>query len=332
MTTNELITRGVSVFELPEYINDAFDLHSFLGGQREFVVSNENTSFVMGAFGALANPSSQHHPEVRELRTAVYKHMTSLFSDEPAFAGKCVELLPDRFSIRHQNQPVTAESWHRDVSAIIGAGDIIYGGYVNMDERQTQYFSCIPGTHLDADANDAGFAKLDKADTAAYNTRREIIAVPPRHAILFNERTIHEIAKRKIKEPTSYRQYFKWRISSLKPDGGLPEPTLGHSAIMRAVVEQGAFPLHAIGETPLPPMYGKSHVIFWGDRLETFAQNVRPEFHAPPNSKGQIFAQRFMPSLHQAGIPLFPPYTEDEVAMLFPRNLLNLSTFNKSTK
>ena len=111
-TMSELLSRGVVVIPLPLTIFENFNLDEFLNGQHEFKVSNTSSLFVLGNFGALANPSSQHHPEIRQLRSSVYTYMRSLF--ETAFEGKYIELIPDRFSIRHQSNPVTAESWHRD--------------------------------------------------------------------------------------------------------------------------------------------------------------------------------------------------------------------------
>ena len=304
----ELQLRGVMVIELPPNIFENFNMEEFLNEQREFKVSNPSIKFVLGSFGALANPCSQHHPTIRKLRKSVYSFMKPLFAS--TFEGKYLELIPDRFSIRNQDQPINPESWHRDVSAQIGPNDCIFGGYVNMDERQTQYFSCIPGSHNE-DNTGEGFYKLSKENTPDYNARREIISVPPRCAIIFNENIIHEIARRKIKESKSYRQYFKWRISEN------PVSTLGHQAIMNAVVNQGVFPLHAIGKKPNPPMYYQMHIIHWGDKIEEFSQNVRPEFLSTPNKKGQIFVKQYMPSLIEAGIETFPEYTDDEISILF---------------
>jgi hypothetical protein len=309
----ELVRRGVVVIQLDRGIVGGFDRIKFLHEQREFKVSDPSTNFVLGAFGALANASSQHHPEVRKLRQAVYGYMCPLFAE--AFAGMYIEAIPDRFSIRNQDQPVSAESWHQDSSAEIGPNDAIYGGYLNLDERQTQYFSCIPGSHTEA-TDGEGFAKMSKEKTKALNERREIIPVPPGCIILFNEKTVHEIARRKIKEAKSYRQYFKWRISEF------PVSTLGQDAIMHAVTNQAPFPLHAIGATPNPPMYGKMHVIHWGDRIEELSKNVHDGFLSKPNKKGQVFVQRFMKSLRESGCEMFPDYTEDEIGMLFPRLLV----------
>ena len=310
----ELLVKGVAVIPLPEDVIK-FDLNAYLCDQREFVVSNPDTLFVMGAFGALAHASSYHHPEARRLRAAVYAHMGPLFAT--IYAGRYLELIPDRFSIRNQDQPIGTESWHQDMTAEIGPNDIIYGGYINMDERQTQYFSCIPGSHAEP-SDGEGFAKMSKEKTKALNERRVIIAVPPKCAMIFNEKTIHEIARRKIKEQKSYRQYFKWRISES------PVSTLGEDAIMHAVDLQAPFPLHAVGRTPNPPMYGKMHLIHWGDRIAEFSENIHEAFLCPPNKKGQVFVKRFMTSLFESGCEPFPAYTEEEIGMLFPRLLVEI--------
>jgi hypothetical protein len=307
-----LLLTGVVVIPLPEEIVSGFDLARFLNGQKEYKVSNPDTIFVVGGFGALANPSSQHHEEIRKLRRSVYNYMRPLFAAK--FPGKFLELIPDRFSIRNKNLPITAESWHKDVTAVVEEGEHIFGGYLNLDANQTQYFSCIPGSHLEPTPGE-GFAKLSEANAKQYDSRRIIFNVPPRSTILFDERTTHEIAKRKIVEDKSYRQYFKWRISKA------PKSTLGYDVIKKSIVEQGVFPLHSIGPSPLPPMYGKLHALHWSDRLVEFSQNVRDCYLDAPNKKGQILVKRFLPSLLEVGAPLFPDYTEEEISMLYPRAL-----------
>lgn len=311
---NELVETGITVIPIPSGVISQFDLNDFLHGQREFKVSNPDTIYVMGAFGALANPSSQHHPQIRALRSALYNHMFPIF--QTAFTGKFLELIADRFSIRNQDQPISSESWHRDCSAIIGPNDLIFGGYINLDTTQTQYFSCVPGSHKDSPESCEGFARLSNKETKQLNDcKRVLIPVPPGHAIIFNELTIHEIAKRKMTQPKSYRQYFKWRISDH------PVSTIGEQVIMKALDEQAILPMHAIGNTPLPPMYGKNHIMFWGERLVEFSQNVHHSFLDKPNKRGYVYVKRFMPSLLAAGIELFPPYTPDERSILLPRPL-----------
>ena len=63
------------------------------------------------------------------------------------------------------------------------------------------------------------------------------------------------------------------------------------------------------------------HVAHWGGRIATFSENIKEEFLAPPNKKGQIFVKRFMPSLREAGVEMFEAYTQEEREMLFPRGI-----------
>ena len=83
-------------------------------------------------------------------------------------------------------------------------------------------------------------------------------------------------------------------------------------------MEQGVFPLHSIGDTPLPPMYAKLHAMLWSERLVEFSQNLRECYLEKENDKGQKIVKRHLPSLLEVGAPLFPDYTEEEVRMLYP--------------
>jgi hypothetical protein len=71
-------------------------------------------------------------------------------------------------------------------------------------------------------------------------------------------------------------------------------------------------------------MYGKMHIIHWGNRIEKFSENIHDAFLCEPNAKGQVFVQRFMKSLCESGIEPFPAYTEEEREMLFPQLLVKI--------
>ena len=66
------------------------------------------------------------------------------------------------------------------------------------------------------------------------------------------------------------------------------------------------------------PMYEKIHPMFWNAELVEFGRNIKPEFLAKPNKKGNVYVQRYMISLFEAGIGMFSEYTENEIASLFP--------------
>jgi hypothetical protein len=52
--------------------------------------------------------------------------------------------------------------------------------------------------------------------------------------------------------------------------------------------------------------------------LVEFGKNIKPEFLAKPNKKGNIYVQRYMISLLEAGVGMFPEYRQEEIDILFP--------------
>jgi hypothetical protein len=66
------------------------------------------------------------------------------------------------------------------------------------------------------------------------------------------------------------------------------------------------------------PMYEKIHLVFWSDKLVEFSKNIKPVFLAKPNKKGNVYVERYMVSLFEAGVGMFPEYREEEISILFP--------------
>ena len=306
---NELKTKGVTVVPFPE--QEQFELHTFLTEQKEFVNSTVDTTFVMGAFGALGNPSSFHHPQVRQLRLNIFNHIKPYLQEQ--FPEHYIECLPDRFCIRNPDTSLSSESWHRDISNVHNKtqtrtghdDDVIYGGWINLDKNNTQYFSCVPYTHTDT-TNEGGFAKIKKEEAAQaqYKAKREKIAIPPGHMLIFNEKTVHEVSPTKQKTK-SYRLFMKYRLTRER------QPLFPNNR--QVAIDQGVFPLSLAQN---PPIYGKLHAVNWKPRLETFSQNIRPEFM--DKKSPYVRVQRFMSSLVDVQYELFPPYTEEELAILTP--------------
>ena len=337
----QLLDRGVAVIPFPPEIRTTFNREKFLSQQKEFVtISPENTTFVMGGFGAFGNPSSFHHEEVRNLRLAVYNHMFPLFQN--TFPGKYIEGIVDRFAKRQPGTSVSPESWHRDISNVKKkkihgeSGDNIFGGWVNLDEAGSQFFTCVPSTHNEP-TDGAGFSKITKEDMTLYNSEKEKICVPPNHLIIFNEKLVHAVTPSKVKND-SYRLFMKYRITN-NPKCSLFDPL----EISKIIDEQGVFPLSL---EQMPPMYSKNHIRNWKPRLEQFSMNIKPEFLAQKKEKPKEkpkknksveefnllndvpatatadvpatvdYVMRFMPSLKQVGFELFSPYREEEKQML----------------
>jgi hypothetical protein len=311
MTTiaEQICLNGVSVYLIPEGLIENFNIQKFLAEQKEYMHIDEQTQFVMSNFGAHGNPSSFHHPEVREFRLSVFGFMKQSLKNDPNFCDKYLQLLPDRFSQRFKKQ--SKEAWHRDASIEYTdfPNSTILGGWVNLDNTD-QFFSCIVGSHVEPDPGE-GFAKLSKDNAKLYNARKTLIRIPPGHGISFDEKIIHEIANVKF-TGVSRRLYMKYHISSDPRSAFEPE-------IIRTAVEtQGSFPMN---KWTYMPIYDKIHLMFWNAQLIEFGKNIKPEFLAKPNKKGGIYVQRYMISLLESGVGMFPEYRPDEIEILFPQKL-----------
>jgi hypothetical protein len=94
-----------------------------------------------------------------------------------------LQQLFDRLSQRRKGDRISGESFHRDESKKAPAGDIIFGGYINLDKPGSppQFFSCVPGSHLlpgDPRISKEGFNKItDKKEIADCQRRRQLYRV-----------------------------------------------------------------------------------------------------------------------------------------------------------
>jgi hypothetical protein len=238
-----------------------------------------------------------------------------------------VQFISDRFSVRNARFPVGNESWHRDASIpyeLFGSKIIaVYGGFVNLDQgNNSQYFSCVPGTHTEAPITTSGFDKIPNDDVVIYNGKKKVIQIKPGQGIFFNEKTVHEIHKRPLTVDPSYRIYTKFVIST--------EPiNVFGDTLWQSIQDQGPMPLHISDnkgkiKITYPPMYSSNHPSVFPRMMDEFSAGIRPQFRKPSDREIQ-WVYRFMPSLRSASTPtenmMFPEYTEDEMNMFLPIKL-----------
>lgn len=302
----ELILNGVSVYPIPDGLLQNFNIQKYLQEQKEYINIDDNTEFIISNFGAHGNPSSQHHPLVRDFRMKMFHFLKRSLESDAEYSGKYLQCLPDRFSQRFRKP--SKEAWHKDVSIDrnVFTNSKILGGWANLDETD-QFFSCIIGSHLEP-APGEGFAALSKDNKKLYKARRTIVRIPPGHAISFDETVTHEIADVKL-TGVSRRLYMKYHISSDS------RSAFDVDVIRRAVETQGLFQMNQWNSMP---MYEKIHPMFWNAQLVEFGKNIKPVFLAKPNKKGNVYVQRYMISLLEAGVGMFPEYREEEIEILFP--------------
>ena len=320
----EILKDGVVTFPIPS----PSPLHSLvtdiLHDTREYEKPSDNIShlghpidaahppaFVVGGFGALGTASSFHSPPVRDIRDQVYTAVKPFLVG--AYPGRKLEVLFDRFSVRRIGTSNSGESWHRDLGNK-QPGDIIYGGWLNLDPPGTppQRFSCVKGNVIPADIPNPkkGFAPFDKEEKDRLNAdlaTQGVIEVPPNHIILFDQSIAHKIQSGKNKR-TSYRLYFGWRITD--SDTPLYDKD--------SIIDSQSVPPLPSGEPA--PMYAKLHWINWKvDILKPFSDSgFKPEFF---DSTRPGYISRFFPGLVELGLA-FPSYTPSERAMFFPQPLL----------
>lgn len=304
----------------PEYRRDGSDPLRTVDGESW---GTKHSNYVMGGFGGFGNPSSFHNPYVRALRMLVHTRMIPFFNGylrhrcsvyDPHHAdfpttteGFYLEQLFCRMCLRPEGTSVTREQWHRDLNPTAQKDDIVFGGWINLDD-QPQWFSCAPATHNDVVEATKGFSKQPAP------TDRRHIQVPPGHLLVFYQRLLHEVAPR-IMRWQSFRQFICWRITRE------PGSSLQHEPLEDILTRQGVprLPSHQI-----PPLFGMNHTSFhlhkdhgpirWSDRL------LDPRCTADlSDTKGYRIGHRYMKSLADYGFPLYHPYSDTERSILTPR-------------
>lgn len=285
-------------------------------GFREFKDGDGVDRSPLGGFGVYNNPSSFHCPTVRDLREVIYAefvpYIDTLLEGSP---NTKKEFIIDRLMVRPAGSSPSPEMWHRDESPGAVAGDVVLGGWLNLDNG-CQVFSCVPGTHraVETDGGGSGFNLIRRKELIAeYNSKRTKVSVPPGHVLIFNENIIHEVVSSTKKEK-SYRLFIGWRLtnSSTPIVDGLDDMLDTQSAV-------------TIKSGQTPPMWAKLHWTNWIEKLERYSANFRDECLEEAEVKsgrlaGKVVTRvhRHMKSLVDYGFPLYNPYTKEERSMHFP--------------
>lgn len=217
---------------------------------------------VLGGFAALGNPASFHHTDIRGKRHYMYNHIRStLLRDYAIITGQeeelRSELLFDRIMWRRAGQKPSKESWHRDVTvkppkSSLRPEDVIFGGWLNLDDVD-QYFSCVPGTHLDTDLyhmNTTGFSKLPKDQHAMCKAKSARISIPAGHCIVFFQHILHEVVGLVAKQDM-FRLFHGFRLTYGE------RPLFHDDYVTRKVFENQAIP--RLPSFQKPPMYSANH-------------------------------------------------------------------------
>lgn len=311
---------------LPVY-QSQFDetVHSF----PEFKKINKYP-YVLGGFSALGNPASFHNHFVRELRLKIHELLLPLFSHVCGNDKKWrLEQIVDRIMYRPPGASASAESWHRDEAPSAHHGDIIFGGWFNLDSHD-QFFSCVPETHRGETTNHVGgggFSTIPASKHAELKEAKRVVRIPPASIIIFYEHIIHEVISKKLNY-VSRRQFLGWRLTKSKL------PLMGALNLESRLENQAPMPLKSNQE---PPMYATLHwtnhrdrlLLPWSDAVFVNAPSLRETRTVNSGrDKGKSYniVKRVMPSLRDMNLPLYAPYTRRERRILYPKRKWSFSS------
>jgi hypothetical protein len=285
----------------------------------------------LGGFAAAGIPTSFHHPFIRWLREVIMSVLLEM--DVLPIEGRKLEQVIDRVLYRVLEETPSAESLHRDEAIKALPGDVIFGGWVNLDDTP-QYFSCAPGTHKEVGNQNFGFAKIESPEEQAkYRRLMTRVEIPPGHAIVFYERIVHEVLAIKATQ-TSMRLFLGWRVTDSD------QPLFGKQTTLDWLREQAA-PLIKSGQKPAqyPSCYTNfprnfAKLTAWSER--TFVPECL--YTHTVGGTGKFAGTRWrrvranMHSLLTYGLPLHKAYEPQEIAVLMPSREWYLYTFDSPTE
>ena len=317
----------------------------------------KNTQYpVLGGFAALGNAASFHHPDIRKKRHFIYNHIRStLLYDYSIITGDedtlKSELLFDRIMWRQVGQIPSKESWHRDVTAkppksSLQDGDRVLGGWTNLDDTD-QFFSCVPGTHLDStlfDTVHTGFCKITKEDCAVYKKRSMCVNIPSGHCLVFFQHLVHEVIASKTLHdmyrifhgfrlthfdvPLFHNDYTKRRVFQDQAIPRLPSFQLppmysaNHGSVFLGLPQDTAVSTQLVGKFTLPGQYVKTNTVQWSantfnsSSIHTKSRKKQDQ----PDFRYNI-VRRFMNSLVEDGYRKYKAYSQEELSLYTPTRI-----------
>jgi len=271
---------------------------------RDFKTTDPEYGFVLGAFGAFGNPASFHSKEIYALRYILFHKLKFLFKNvDPS---RKLEMLFDRLAIRREGASIAGESFHRDTCSLMSTDDNIYGGWINLDDTETQYFSCVPGTHTCAGRG--GFERIQ----GDYKDTKIKLAVKPKQVLIFNQNIIHEIFKQKIKK-TNIRLYLGWR-HTYSDVPLLSDPKNPQKNINKVLKDQ-IVPVLPSGDVPF--MYSKQHPGLHRHMVIKITDEIK-DFYKINNDKypgGKVISRSLVYPINKVTIP-------DEYKKIYYPNLI----------
>ena len=279
---------------------------------------DDNKPFVLNAFSALGNPSSFHNTVVRDIRYECHQIAKKHIFDPLLKRDRTLylEQIIDRMLYRPKRVKVKGQLKHRSESKYANPDDIVFSGWVNLDDYDHEFRAC-PGSHMDHDVKNKcnGFESVKKGKHSIQHLK-----IPPGHMLLFYERMVTEMAN-SISNHKVHRLYVSFRLT--KDREALHEN--GSDGILQDLINMNTITLR----TGVPAwIWAGNHWTFPQGRvrIESISKDVNPSIHVnlTLKSTGRIYKNvvpRTLQSLKEYNMRQYRPYSIKEIAMHIPHRV-----------
>ena len=313
-------------------------------------VTKENPMF-LGGFSAGGDATVSHNMVARDLREQVFHELVNHLANpiiqetgQKFYAKTSI----GRMIVRAVGVEPGSEGAHQDFCMVSDPGSLHYGGWVNLTE-QNQYFVCLKGSH-GGEQKAGGFTPLKinqkeydaaiQAQAGQHNTNEKgYIVVPPGCIAQFATDIIHSVHSSKSK--SLYVKLFVGLRLTLNPtsctlkhhDGHV----ITHAELLQKLIDQEPALCGSSQFPPeLPGLYCSltQHMVKWHKYKDA---HIRPgsmlyedkDFRGNHPKKNGDYTRsmhglRHISELYPGEVTMYPPYTEDQTAILFPGNAFNV--------
>jgi hypothetical protein len=312
-------------------------------------VTKENPMF-LGGFAAGGDSTVSHHPELRSLRERIMHDLVVQVANPIIQETKqqfYAQTSIGRIVVRPVGVTPMKEGAHTDVDQVPDPGSLHFGGWYNPT-KENQYFVCLKGSH--GGEHNTGFARCHirqeeydaaiLAQAGQHNTNEKgYIVVPPGCVIQFSTDIIHSVHGSKSK--SLYVKVFVGLRLTLNPDSCTlmhhDGHVITHAELRQKLIDQEPALCGSSQFPPeLPGLYCslKQHLVIWRKYKEA---HIRPgtmcypdeEFRGNHPKKNMDFTRsmkglREISELYPEEVAMFPPYTPDQIAILFPGKEFNV--------
>lgn len=291
----------------------------------------DNPRLVSGDFSALTHAESFHHPWVRTLRWRAHnlvfpilKHLppNPNLGENPMYGMRppaYVAQVFDRLMTRPVGAKAIGEHWHRDFSPQAQKYDRVFGGWINLNLDENQYFSCVPGTAVSEEMvkGNKGFQQIPKEEWPQYRARAQRVTIPPGHILVFDQTTVHEVLKSQQKRVPQVRLFTGFIRNLVKADNNT-HPLIQEN--LKAMRLQSVPPVKSGQVAPYYPRLYNSYHKLQAKRDAMFG-NLTPAAKAAGDALNNWPQRKWpyvLPPLTSPGMRPFEDYSvRDQQVLLF---------------